>query len=768
MSRRRKNISIILINGSKALLVAILITSIFLYTVQSNDTTDSIALSGTPLKSNQVGLDTSRVETTHPLNRSQQLDLTYHRPIYIGSEQNIIDYYDFPGDGSADFPYVISGYYFNDSLNGVVIDIRSTQIHILIRGNLINATSTATFGIHLWHVSNVRVEDNIISVTNTASALEADAVAISGDSFNCTVANNTITSSDHGIEVRSYSGSTIGPRNNFIFNNHLEGITGNAITMTSGMAGLILVNNTIAHNTITDVGARGIYIRASDSNAGISNSTIRDNLLTDCNIGMEIRAQGYDDQYPGINRWLNFINNTILRPSYWGMYIYRHSFNNIINNSIIEGQNIGLYLYSTMNNTISGNTIFKNEQDGIKLYYTNTANNLIIKNIIANNSLNGYYYGISLHYQSLNTYVINNTIANNSGYGVYIASNSQNYNYITGNDFIDNNAGATQATSRALNTFIYNYWNDWTNPDTNKDGIVDSPYIINADYEVQDPFPLTQRSNDGSIRVELPDPPTTGSPGDLEVEYRSEILLTWPATSVSPGTFKIFQNSTEIEGASWNGNQISQDLYWLNPGWYNFTLWISDTYGQTASNSVMVHIIDSTSPTISSPADVTYEEGVLGNELEWTVSDAFPYTYELYIDEVLNASGFWLSGSILVGIDRLSVGQHNYTLFVIDQSDNFASDTVMVTVTEVITTTSTSSTSSSQTSSSSAPTNTITSSVATPSEVSETSSISNKPTDSLTGSTQSSVPLQLWIIGMIQILMTVFVRFVGRYHLRQK
>lgn len=70
------------------------------------------------------------------------------------------------------------------------------------------------------------------------------------------------------------------------------------------------------------------------------------------------------------------------------------------------------------------------------------------------------------------------------------------------NDFINNSQAAELYILTGLtNTFAYNYWDDWTGPDMNNDGIVDEPYIIIRHYDDShydefhkshyDEFPLT-------------------------------------------------------------------------------------------------------------------------------------------------------------------------------------------------------------------------------------------------------------------------------------
>ena len=85
---------------------------------------------------------------------------------------------------------------------------------------------------------------------------------------------------------------------------------------------------------------------------------------------------------------------------------------------------------------------------------------------------------------------MNNTVYSNSLYGLKINSSSQD-NLVKWNDFIDNNPEATcQAFDDGTeNTFTANYWFEWTTPDSDSDGIVDEPYIVEGTAQNTDPAP---------------------------------------------------------------------------------------------------------------------------------------------------------------------------------------------------------------------------------------------------------------------------------------
>ena len=102
-------------------------------------------------------------------------------------------------------------------------------------------------------------------------------------------------------------------------------------------------------------------------------------------------------------------------------------------------------------------------------------------------------YGIRLTDQSKMNVIEENTVSDNLNYGISIEASLDNT--VEGNDFINNNPnGLSQAYDDGLsNIFENNYWDDWTSPDSDSDGIVDNPYAIDGSANNADPYPRTTR-----------------------------------------------------------------------------------------------------------------------------------------------------------------------------------------------------------------------------------------------------------------------------------
>jgi len=279
----------------------------------------------------------------------------------------------------------------------------------------------------------------------------------------------------------------------------------------------------------------------------INNSIVvqRNNVIIDGN-GYTLNGSGSDD---GIN-WSNVnnvtIKNTHIENFLYGISIWFSSNNNISGN-IITNCGRGVYLGHNCNFTnISGNNITENEWndepgwgDGISLSFS--SNNTIVGNRIAANDDNGIVLGHNSNYNHISSNNVTNnrhgvwlgSSSNNTIFGNTITANNDNgfrlalssNNYICDNNITHNSYGISLSSSSANNFYhnnligntqqIYdfswdfpsvfppssnvwdgnypsggNYWSDYTGQDADRDGIGDTPYVI--DENNQDNYPLVK------------------------------------------------------------------------------------------------------------------------------------------------------------------------------------------------------------------------------------------------------------------------------------
>ncbi len=183
-----------------------------------------------------------------------------------------------------------------------------------------------------------------------------------------------------------------------------------------------------------------------------------------------------------------------------GIFSYLNQFNTISNCSVI-GTQYGILLDTCWDVNVVQNCQVDACETGILIYgdyqrvsgvqVTNSEFGIAIVNAdfnqIRNSTISGCINGTWIYGQD--TVIVNNTFTGNEN-GVYIYSGTNNE--ICNNNFVANiNHTYCQDSPNTWNTAYSlggNYWDNWTAPDLNGDGFVDSPYV---DYLVQDDWPHT-------------------------------------------------------------------------------------------------------------------------------------------------------------------------------------------------------------------------------------------------------------------------------------
>jgi len=178
------------------------------------------------------------------------------------------------------------------------------------------------------------------------------------------------------------------------------------------------------------------------------------------------------------------------------------------------------------------------------------------------------------------------------------------------------------------------------------------------------------------------DEPEINDVEDMEFEAGvSGKSIKWYIKNFIPIAYELYRNEGLLLADFWpGGTEIEFVVDFLSPGVYNYTIIVIGEGDISVTDTVIVTVTDSTNPIIGHPYDITYEYGSTDNTIIWAVSDLYPDTYTLYKDGFVIDDGTWTSGSITQDIDGESLGIYNYTMVIIDDYDNNAKDTVMVTV----------------------------------------------------------------------------------------
>ncbi len=403
----------------------------------------------------------------------------------------------------------------NQSLSNVTTGIRVISSRdLLIQNNIV--FNNSWYGIFLRFSQNCTILRNDLFNNGVGLFIEM--------SVDCNVSDNVINDSTAGIGI--WGSESINLSDNTLTNNH-----GTGISFSDSE------NSSVSNNTVVYNGGSGISLGSSE------NSIIFSNNISDCYRGIEIGSS--DDcnlinnvvantDSNGVSLWdsrnsnvsnntihncLNgiflmvcedssVVNNTVFENIYVGIRLENSNQNNITDNLAYNNSEHGIWLYESDRNILLGNVGNNNTFCGIKLVQS-SAHNWLENNIVFNNNEDGfwivsstgntvinntsnynYFYGISLTSSDANT-IANNFFMNNVHHGIAIDQFSEN-NVIKWNDFIENNpVDYSQAYDIGSdNIFSFNYWNDWTSPDVNTNGIVDIPYSIGGEMYFADSYPL--------------------------------------------------------------------------------------------------------------------------------------------------------------------------------------------------------------------------------------------------------------------------------------
>lgn len=349
---------------------------------------------------------------------------------------------------------------------------------------------------------------------------------------------NITSNTEHLIVIRDTTAYFI------IQNNYLDGIN-------KDRTGIYLDNVTngiVEINTIINTGQAILVVMSSYNNV-ITNNTIKDNQD-----GIEA-SSSFNSTYT-YNKIFNnshgiaivgsnnlVMSNSVVNYLWGGIFFGSGENNTIYNNSIMDNKGepgvaaIGVYLLSSYSN-ITSNTI-QNNWRGIEL---EGSTNNVSKNIIGQNNA-------SIEIKGSNHSITENVIYNTSDVGIELDASGV---IVKWNDFICNELDKdSQAVAEVGNYFSENYWDDWTCPDADADGIVDNPYPIQFQGAgpsfgvlITDASPLTSPHND--------------IPLHLHLLSRPRIIF---PTSEATGTITVKWCSV----TDFSGHSVSYTLYYNEP-----------------------------------------------------------------------------------------------------------------------------------------------------------------------------------------------------------
>lgn len=222
----------------------------------------------------------------------------------------------------------------------------------------------------------------------------------------------------------------------------------------------------------------GIYLSSPFNQGEISNNIINLSSSSASGIYAYNNTASNSSNNKIINNKIYSCSNCISTTGVSFLYNYSSVINNEIRNNEINAY-YGINLMRSSQNKISGNLIFSNVLNnnsgtGISLDYGSSWNTLEDNTVIG--FFSGIYFGKGDQLNNKSNTIRKNIIKLNK-YGIYILVATQNE--FSNNDFLNNTTTHAYNVYSNDNNFNSNYWDNWTSPDNNNDGVVDFPYDFN-------------------------------------------------------------------------------------------------------------------------------------------------------------------------------------------------------------------------------------------------------------------------------------------------
>ncbi len=437
--------------------------------------------------------------------------LTPTTPIAIDGNSDLDPY---PGSGNASNPKVIANLSI-DGQGGVGISISNVDIFLTIYNCTIYNSS---YGIKIVGSSNISVDNNTITGVSGSHGILLDSSTAYLDRNKLTGCSIELRHSDSNVGVQAYIDAMNITSNNtvngapvfFLKNQNMDNAsvpTGsgevillnvtyanvNGLNMRGGAvifwSSHITVENcvitgaydaiysfsssycTYANNRIVDAYHAGVRLYLSSQNT-VSNTTITHNAIYSTAYGIVVMNGSNDNVIVGSN----------IRDTYDGISLSYANSNTVSDNILIHAMGNGIYLELSNSNTVSDNLVNGSSLRGIHSQLSNV-------NVLFNNTIVGALTSGIILWKSFADTVSMNKIFDSVSYGINLTACNAAVNHIFANVLIGNhgstsvyNVANIQAFDDSVNSWnnatIGNYWGDWTAPDANKDGIVDSAYAI--------------------------------------------------------------------------------------------------------------------------------------------------------------------------------------------------------------------------------------------------------------------------------------------------
>jgi parallel beta-helix repeat protein len=444
----------------------------------------------------------------------------------------------------------------------------------------------------------------------------------------CNINNNQIIADELSDNYGIYGSTT---SQSIIENNTLigEGLKISQIGILENDNNLsILRNNTVTGSSNGISGANSLIFdnRIYNSSTGIAalyNSYIFNNNLIGNSKGIILyRLYGHPNSDSNIN------NNTIISDG-TGIGIDIHykvpiPYNNLIANNFISGYEYGVFFNTTINSTIMrNNTILNSTISGIRMM--NSDGQIIKGNVIQSSK----GYGLEITNSQSNKFTDNVFLYNQGSTDIFDEEAIQAIDYSGGNSFSEGGRG--------------NYWRDLNGNDQNSDGVIDDvDYILEEGIE-RDRFPLESP----------PFPVLSKIPINITTKGMNPFIeLSWEDGGkghqlMIPDGYRIYRRIDGTEQFDLIESTTDLDFYDYNVSsgiTYHYAISSFNEFGETPKSKYVIGIVDDRKPYVN-----IYEPwngSILSTEdvtVRWLVEEFLGEidTIHLKIDETdwIDASG---------------------------------------------------------------------------------------------------------------------------------
>ena len=276
----------------------------------------------------------------------------------------------------------------------------------------------------------------------------------------------------------------------------------------------------------------------------------------------------------------------------------------IVTNNILSNNHFGIVLESSIDIYLTNNAALDNDY-GIVLVAS--SNNNLTSNAVSNNN-----YGIVLSISD-NNHLINNTALDNEyGIGLQYCSNNIIYNNYLNNTYIIEDDETNIWNSTEMLTYIYNgsnyvnyignYYSDYSGPDSNDDGIGDTPYDI-PDSSSDDNYPLMFWP---VTIIPSNQPPVANANGPYVGNESTAITFNASASYDPDGTIVSSEWDLDDDGEFDDATGMTVTYTWDDDYTGNVSVKVTDDKGASDTDTTTV-TVNNVAPTVTAVGDVINE-----------------------------------------------------------------------------------------------------------------------------------------------------------------